>query len=373
MSDLYVTRLTLSHFRSHKRARVEVGPQPVAIFGANGAGKTNLLEAVSLLSPGRGMRGVAAADMARQPEALGWKLTAQITSLGHAHEIEIWSENGQPRQVRIDGKPAPQGALGRLARVLWLVPSMDRLWIEGAEGRRRFFDRATLSFYPDHADVSIRYEKAMRERNRLLKDQQNDPYWYDAVEAQMAQAAAKIIQHRKAALIRLTEAQDGAETAFPTADLALTHPEVDLPETVDDLQEALAQNRARDMAAGRTLIGTHRVDLDATYAAKNTAARLSSTGEQKALLVSLILANARALVQDFGAPPLLLLDEITAHLDADRRAALFDEICAIGAQAWMTGTGPELFADLKGRANSLEVREAGGISEVIQHMDVPLT
>ncbi len=361
---LAVTALTLSHFRSHKLARISVDDRPIAIYGPNGAGKTNILEAVSLFSPGRGLRRASAEDMTRRPEALGWKLIGQLTSLGQVHEVETWSEGGAARQVRIDGKAASQVALGRIARVLWLIPAMDRLWIEGAEGRRRFLDRMTLSFFPDHAEASLTYEKAMRERNRLLKDQVRDAHWYAALELQMARAGHKIHHARRAALEQLSAAQDNAETAFPVATLELQQSEGEMPGSEEDLRDALEESRFRDIAAGRTLVGPHRTDLYGVYEAKGVPARDCSTGEQKALLVSLILANARALANDFGAPPLLLLDEVAAHLDAGRRAALYDEICALGAQAWMTGTGPELFEELGARAQYLEVTDADGLSDV---------
>ena len=364
MSELSFRQLTLSHFRSHKRAALECDGRPVAIYGPNGAGKTNILEAVSMFSPGRGMRRASAEDMTRRPEGVGWKLTGMLKSLSHLHEIEIWSEAGAARQVRIDGKAASQVALGRIARVLWLIPSMDRLWIEGADGRRRFLDRMTLSFEPRHAEASLGYEKAMRERNRLLKDQVRDAAWYEALEAQMAVHGAVLHQNRVRALALLTAAQTEAETAFPAAELSLMQSEGTMPEGEEELREALAESRFRDMAAGRTLVGPHRSDLYGVYAAKGVPAKDCSTGEQKALLVSLILANARALRADFGAPPILLLDEVSAHLDADRRAALFDEIVALGAQAWMTGTGLELFAEMHGRATFLEVTEENGVSTV---------
>lgn len=365
MGRLVLQSLTLSHFRSHRRASLEFDGRPVAIFGPNGAGKTNILEAVSLLSPGRGLRRATAGEMARKPEALGWKIRAELASFAQLHEVETWAEGGATRQVRIDGKSSTQVALGRIARVLWLVPSMDRLWIEGAEGRRRFLDRATMSFEPAHAEAVLTHEKAMRERNRLLKDMVRDAHWYDALEAQMARAGAEIQRRRAQALERLATAQAAAETAFPVADLALSQADGDLPDDEDTQRAALAAGRTRDMAAGRTLSGPHRTDLEAVFAAKGVPARDCSTGEQKALLVSLILANARALAEDFGAPPILLLDEIAAHLDTGRRAALYDEICALGAQAFMTGTGAELFAELGARAQYFEVHERDGQSEVV--------
>ena len=363
MGGLFLEYLQLSHFRSHKAARLSLDPRPVAIYGPNGAGKTNLLEAISLLSPGRGLRRAAAEELSRRPEALGWKVSARLESLGHRHEIETWAEPGGARQLRLDGKAAPQLALGRIARMLWLVPAMDRLWIEGAEGRRRFLDRMAMSFSPDHARAALAYEKAMRERNRLLRDQLGDNAWFGALEAQMAASGAALMAGRRAALARIAAAQEGAATAFPAAHLALIGPEgAAQPETEADLAAALSASRPRDMAAGRTLVGPHRADLAATYAAKGVPARDCSTGEQKALLISLILSNARALAEDFGAPPILLLDEVAAHLDAARRAALYDEICALGAQAFLTGTGADLFADLGDRAQYLEVTESGGES-----------
>ncbi|MEM7074000.1 MAG: DNA replication/repair protein RecF [Pseudomonadota bacterium] len=364
MTGLHLSSLTLSHFRSHRAGRITVDERPVALYGPNGAGKTNVLEAVSLFSPGRGLRRAAAQDMARRPDEIGWKLTGLLHAADVPREVEIWSENGAARQLRVDGKATSQLALGQMARVLWLIPSMDRLWIEGPDGRRRFLDRMTLSFVPGHADVSLSYEKAMRERNRLLKDQVRDGHWYVALERQMAEAGVALHENRLSALYHLAEAQQDAHTAFPAAELDLTMTEGAMPTSVEDFREALSESRFRDIAAGRTLTGPHRADLYGVYAAKGVPASECSTGEQKALLVSLILANARALADDIGTPPLLLLDEVAAHLDADRRAALYDEICALGAQAWMTGTGAELFDELGARAQYIEVTEDHGASSI---------
>ncbi len=356
----FVSHLALSHFRSHRRARLGLDGRPVALFGPNGAGKTNLMEAVSLLSPGRGLRRATAEEIIRRPEAIGWKISAALSGPNLGHEIELTAEPAQSRVTKIDGKAAPQTALAKLIRIVWLVPSQDRLWIEGAEGRRRFLDRVTLSFHPDHAELVLTYEKAMRDRNRLLKDQISDARWYAALEHQMAEAGAAISANRRAAITRMTQAQTGAATAFPVADLTL---DCDAPQTPPDLAEAFAESRPRDVAAGRSLIGPHRADLGAIYRDKSVPARQCSTGEQKALLISLILANARALQQDTGSAPLVLLDEVAAHLDATRRAALFDEVCALGCQAWMTGTGPELFAELGDRAQHIAITEQDGESQ----------
>jgi len=359
MSGFAITDLALSHFRSHRHARVGFDGRPVALIGPNGAGKTNILEAISMLSPGRGLRRAGADEISRKPEGLGWKITAVLQGLDTTHEVETGAETGQPRQVRIDGKAATQVALARIARILWLVPAMDRLWIEAAEGRRRFLDRMTLSFAPDHAEAVLGYEKAMRDRNRLLKDQVQDAHWYRALEARMVDTAVLIESNRSETLRRLQIAQDGADTAFPSADLTIIN-----PEPVEDFATALAEGRRRDMAAGRTLVGPHRADLSGRYHDKNIPADQCSTGEQKALLISLILANARALAADMGAAPIILLDEVAAHLDTQRRAALYDEICALGAQAIMTGTEAALFDSLGPRAQVFAISETENQSQI---------
>jgi DNA replication and repair protein RecF len=360
---LAITALSLSHFRSHRATRLALDGGPVAFWGPNGAGKTNILEAVSLLSPGRGLRRADGADLARRPGGPGWKVAASVRGLGGAHEVETFAEGTGARQVLIDGKPATQTALGRVLRVLWLTPAMDRLWLDGAEGRRRWLDRVAMSFVPEHGEAVLAWDKAMRERNRLLKDQVADARWYRALEAQMLAAAAQIADNRRAALARLAAAQRD-ETVFPRADLALAAAEGEALEG-EPLAAALTGSRRRDMAAGRTLAGPHRAELEATFAAKGLAAALCSTGEQKALLIALTLANARALAGDLGAPPVLLLDEVAAHLDPDRRAALFDALVAMGAQAMMTGTEAALFAALGARGQAFAVAEAGGETRVV--------
>lgn len=346
LSDLRLVR-----FRSHPALRLSFDGRTVAFWGPNGAGKTNILEAVSLLSPGRGLRRAAPDEIARQGGA-GWKVAAVLDG----HEAETWAEGGG-RAVRIDGKPAPQAALGRIARILWLVPAMDRLWIEAPEGRRRFLDRVAMSFLPDHAEAALAYDRAMRERNRLLRDGISDPAWYGALELQMAEAGSRVTAARRLALDRLAAVQE--EGAFPSATLTLDPGEGD-----KDLGLALAEGRRRDMAAGRTLAGPHRADLRAVWTAKGMDAAQCSTGEQKALLISLVLANARALAAETGAPPLLLLDEVAAHLDPGRRAALYDALCDLDCQAFLTGTEPGLFAGLGPRAQGFSVSEASGASSV---------
>ncbi|MFN3613604.1 MAG: DNA replication/repair protein RecF [Rubrimonas sp.] len=375
---LFVRWLRLAQFRSHPRAELALDGRPVALWGPNGAGKTNVLEAVSLLSPGRGLRRARAEEFARTPGTLGWRVRAEVAGPHGDHDVALTGEPDGRRRVEIDGKAAPQTALGAVAPILWLTPAMDRLWIEGAEGRRRFLDRAALSFEPAHADAAVAYDKAMRERNRLLKDGPSDPRWLDALEARMAEAGLSVARARAAAAARLTAAQHAAKSLFPIAEIAIVGAleqrvaagaaggALGLSEAAEIMEEfrlTLARGRREDAAAGRALTGPHRSDLAAVFAAKGVEARLCSTGEQKALLISLVLANARALT-DGAAAPVLLLDEVAAHLDAGRRRALYDEICAMGAQAWMTGTGPELFADLGDRAQGFAVREIDGASAI---------
>lgn len=389
-SRLAVLSLKLAQYRSYDLCTIETGGASVALHGPNGAGKTNILEALSMLVPGRGLRRAGAEEVARRPDTIGWRVRAAVATPTGVIEVATGIEGGEAtrRTVEIDGKPATQTALGQQVRMVWLTPAMDRLWLEGAGDRRRFLDRIALGFDPHHAETSLTYEKAMRARNRLLKEPGWDPgshgAWLGGLEAQMARAGARIARARADSLIRLIEAQNdpriGGETLFPRAELSiLGDMEIRYSQALgagDDLDQleveeaamlsqSLASSRRRDAAAGRTLNGPHRSDLAAVYAAKNMPAAACSTGEQKALLISLCLANARALSQATGAPPILLLDEVAAHLDAARRRALFAEIEALGAQAWMTGTGPELFDGLGGDAVRMSVTENGGISAVV--------
>lgn len=348
-----LSALRLAQFRSHTGLRLSFDGRPVAIRGPNGAGKTNILEAISLLSPGRGLRGAAAAEIAqRGAVAPGWKVAAEVAG----HEVETWGE-GTGRLVRVDGKPMPQSSLGALLRVVWMVPAMDRLWIEAPEGRRRFLDRLTLSFFPEHAAASLAYERAMRERNRLLRDGVSDPAWYGVIEARMAEAGAALHKARVATVDRLRASQ--VEGAFPAAELRL-----DPGEGSDDLAAALLESRRRDLSAGRTLVGPHRADLEARWLSKDMPAALCSTGEQKLLLIGLVLANARAVAAETGSAPLLLLDEVAAHLDPNRRAALYDELCGSGIQAFLTGTEDVLFDALGDRAEALQVAADGAVTRM---------
>jgi len=380
MTTLAVERLRLAEFRSYAGAEITPDGASVVLFGPNGAGKTNLIEAVSLLTPGRGLRRAPAEELIRRPDRIGWRVRARLVTAAGPVEIVTGTDDPESpgRSVEIDGKAVAQTHLGRLVRMVWLTPAMDRLWLEGAGERRRFLDRMTLGFAPEHADTALAYEKAMRGRNRLLKEVRPDPAWLDALEAQMARAGARLARARAEALARLSAAQQGGETLFPKAELAIlgamesrfadavgmaSDPDSLEAEEAAGLARALAAGRARDAAAGRTLDGPHRSDLEAVYADKAMPARACSTGEQKALLISLCLANARALAAETGAAPILLLDEVAAHLDPDRRAGLFRELATLGCQAWLSGTGPELFAGLEG-ALRLAVSERDGVSQI---------
>ena len=369
-----LTRMGLRDFRNYAALDLRLDGRHVCLFGANGAGKTNLMEAVSMLSPGRGLRGTEFSDLVRQtPEgspARGWAISADVRDgdvdrrLSLALELD---ENGRSkRSARLDGVETAQGDLGELMRVIWLTPSMDRVFAGPAGDRRKFLDRQVLAHFPTHAAASAAYEKAMRQRNSLLEQGRQDPAWLDAIEAGMAAAGAAIAIHRIDAVRVMQEAiLARPEGAFPKALIDLdgefeNHAAhgMALTDIEQEITTQLRENRARDRAAGRTTEGVHRSDLRVFHAPKGLPADQCSTGEQKALLIGLILANAQALFErDFAPSPLLLLDEAAAHLDSDRRAALYDELTALGGQAWLTGTDRSLFDAFGDRAQRFEVSD----------------
>jgi DNA replication and repair protein RecF len=357
---LAITTLRLHQFRSHRRTELALDGRPVVLSGPNGAGKTNLLEAVSLLSPGRGLRRAGAEDLARAGEGTGWRITAEVRRGADWHEIETGAAPGQPRTTRIDGKTAPQAALGRIVAMVWLTPAMDRLWLDAPEDRRRFLDRLALGFFPEHAEATLAYDKALRERNRLLRDGISDPAWHLALEGQMADAGAALSRARHLTLAHLAGAAD-PDGAFPAADLSLI---CETPLEAETLAARLANGRRADLAAGRSLIGPHRADLAAVWAARGMTAAQCSTGEQKALLISVLLAHARALATVLGMPPILLFDEVAAHLDGLRRAALYEALCRLGGQSFLTGTEAGLFSGLGARAQWFDLRESPAGSDV---------
>ncbi|MBV9420594.1 MAG: DNA replication/repair protein RecF [Alphaproteobacteria bacterium] len=372
---LAVTRLTLRNFRSYAEVDVAVSGAPVVLAGPNGAGKTNLLDAISLLSPGRGLRGAKLGDHVRRGPSVSsdalWAVAANVTRAGESYDVgtglTLGPNGGERRQVRLNGAPAQNSAdLGELVQMLWLTPAMDRLFIEGASGRRKFLDRLVLGFNAGHARTTTRYETAMRERARLLKFGPRDPAWLDGLEAEMVEAGLAMAMARAQTVERLNRALTarGEAGVFPAAQLALEGDTdallVELGnDTAPALREKLERARVRDAEAGRTTVGPHLTDLAVRHTQKRADARECSTGEQKALLISIVLADAWELSQARdGHAPLLLLDEIAAHLDAVRRAALFDEILALGAQAWMTGTDIEMFAPLRSKADLFEVADS---------------
>lgn len=336
-----ITRLSLSDFRSYADAVIAPGSGLVVLTGENGAGKTNVLEAVSLLSPGRGLRAASLADMARQGGGGGFAVAARLGEV----EIGTGALAAAPerRQVRINGAPASATSLSEWLSVLWLTPVMDRLFHDPPGGRRRFLDRLVLALAPGHAIHSARYEAAMRARNKLLAEEgPRDDSWLAALEARMAEHGEAIVAARRQTVEALAQRLSAA------AEGPFARPMVALEGGDEPLASALQAGRARDAAAGRTLAGPHRTDLAVTHAAKNRPAALSSTGEQKALLLSIVLAHADLVAERAGRPPILLLDEVAAHLDPRRRAALFERLEAGGGQVWLTGTEPALFAGARG-------------------------
>lgn len=374
---LAVTRLTLTRFRGYDSARLEPDRRPVVLTGPNGAGKTNLLEAVSFLAPGRGLRGARLAEVERIGAApgVGWAVAATVETPHGAVEIGTGREvvPGPPggagdrdrRIVRVDGHPAKgQTALAEHVAVVWLTPLMDRLFLESASGRRRFLDRLVFGFDPAHAGRLSRYEHALRERARLLRDGRFDDGWLTGLEDEMATSGVAVAAARREVVGRLRAACGRAVGPFPAAELDAEGPVehwLDRGPALsveDTLRQALRDSRRVDSVSGGAAVGPHKSDLAVRHTAKDMPAVLCSTGEQKALLLSIILANTRLLAAERGAAPLLLLDEVAAHLDPGRREALFDEILALGAQAWMTGTDPSVFAPLGPSATRFHIEDA---------------
>ncbi|TJV70426.1 MAG: DNA replication/repair protein RecF [Mesorhizobium sp.] len=365
----YISKLTLTNFRNYAALSLELAPGAVVLSGDNGAGKTNLLEAISLLTPGRGLRRAPYADVAREGGDGGFALHARIEGPEGQVEIGTGISGGDAageggRKVRINGAPARSAEdMLEWLRVVWLTPAMDGLFPGPAADRRRFLDRLVLAIDPGHGQRALDYEKAMRGRNRLLTEGSRDGAWFDAIETQMAETGVAIAAAR-AELVRLLAAMIDklpGSGPFPQADISLAGdlesalgdaPAVDVEE---GYRAALANGRERDRAAGRTLDGPHRSDLVVRHRPKSMPAELCSTGEQKALLVGIVLSHARLTGEMSGLTPILLLDEIAAHLDAGRRAALFAILEELNCQAFMTGTDAALFSSLAGRAQFLTV------------------
>lgn len=338
-----LTRLTLKHFRNHAATRLDGTARFNILVGENGAGKTNVLEAISLLAPGRGLRRAALPEMAGREGSGGFAVSAE---LGEELAIGTASNAAAPgrRSVRVNGAEAPAARLAEWLALTWLTPAMDRLFSDSPGARRRFLDRLVLAREPGHARLSARYETALRERNRLLSEPaEPDPAWLDALEVQLAETGSAIVAARSALVDALAAAiADLPEQPFARPGLAYAS------EGAGDLASRLREGRRRDRAAGRTLSGPHRDDLAVTLATKAAPAADCSTGEQKAMLIAIVLAHAALAAGD--RPRLLLLDEIAAHLDPVRRAVLYERLGASGAQVWMTGTELAPFAEIAGEA-----------------------
>lgn len=331
-----LTRLTLTDFRSYAATSLLPGPGFVVLTGDNGAGKTNILEAVSLFAPGRGLRGSALGEIARKSGAGGFSISAQMGDIDLG--TGTLSTAPERRIVRINSATGSATALCEWLSIVWLTPAQDRLFSESAGERRRFLDRLVLALNPSHAHHATRYEAAMRQRNRLLAEDRPDADWLTALEQAMGEHGDAIAIGR-AALVTALAARIAVEPAsvFARAGLSLTGWEG------GDLPRDLAVSRPRDAAAGRTLIGPHRQDLAVSHLSKAQPAAQSSTGEQKALLLGIILAHADLVAEQVERRPILLLDEVAAHLDPSRRAALFERLNSGGGQVWLTGTEPALF------------------------------
>ena len=372
MACARIRRLRLANFRSYRAAQVEVSRNCVVLVGANGSGKTNLIEAISFLTPGRGLRRANLEDVAFSEGDGSWAASADVEGalgpvvLGTGIEARADEDASFTRRCRIEREPvASAAAFADHLRVIWLVPAMDGLFNGPASERRRFLDRLTLAIDAEHAGRVTALERALRSRNRLLEDVRPDPHWLDAVEHQTAELAVAVTAMRVETVARLQVALAArpkpCSSTFPAAEIALEgwmeklvplHPAVEIE---DRYRAVLRGNRTRDAAAGRTLEGPHLTDLVVRHADKDTAAADASTGEQKALLIGLVLAHAGLLAEMTGFAPVLLLDEVVAHLDPSRRSALYTELEKLDAQTWMTGADAAVFAELAAKAEVFQV------------------
>jgi DNA replication and repair protein RecF len=370
MTAARIRRLTLTNFRSYRSAHIELAAGPIVLVGPNGAGKTNLIEAISFLAPGRGLRRATLDEVAFQEGDGSWAVSADVdgalglATLGTGIEAPAAPDTAVTRKCRIDREPAVSvAALSDHLRVIWLVPAMDGMFSGAASERRRFLDRLALAVDAEHSGRVAALERALRSRNRLLEEPRPDPHWLDAVEHETAEIAVAVAAQRAETVARLQQALRARDpaSAFPSSEIALKgwieelvrqRPAI---EVEDRYRAVLKDNRLRDAAAGRTLDGPHLTDLAVTYARKNIPAADASTGEQKALLIGLVLAHANLLAEMSGFAPVLLLDEVVAHLDPARRTALYGELEQLGAQVWMTGADPAAFAEIEPRAQVLEV------------------
>jgi DNA replication and repair protein RecF len=369
MAPARLRQIRLTNFRNYHAASLDIDAASVVLIGPNGAGKTNLIEAISFLAPGRGLHRSTLDEVAFSEGDGSWAVSAEIEgALGLATlgtGIDRPAEEGAVvRKYRIDREPvASASAFADHLRVLWLVPAMDGLFAGAPSERRRFLDRLVLAVDPDHGSRVNALDRSLRSRNRLLEEPRPDPHWLDAVEHETAELAVAVASLRAETVHRLDAVLAGRkDSAFPSAEIALdgwmeqlfpAHPASEIEERY---RAVLRDNRARDAAAGRTLDGPHLTDLKVVYAPKGVAAADASTGEQKALLIGLVLAHARLIADMTGHAPVLLLDEVVAHLDPARRRTLYEELGQFGSQVWMTGADPALFAEVEARAAIVDVR-----------------
>jgi DNA replication and repair protein RecF len=364
MTAAALRRLTLTNFRSYHAASIDIAANLVVLTGPNGAGKTNLIEAISFLMPGRGLRRATLEEVAFSEGDGSWAVSAEVegmlglATVGTGFEPPLAEATTRTRLCRIDREPVGSAAaFADHLRVIWLVPAMDQLFMGPASERRRFLDRLVLAVDAEHQSRVNALERALRSRNRLLEDPRPDPHWLDAVEHETAELAVAVAAQRAETVHRLQAAlASRKDDAFPSAEIALDgwmerllpdHPAMEIEERYRGI---LKNNRARDAAAGRTLDGPHLTDLAVVYSPKSIPAADASTGEQKALLIGLVLAHAGLLAEMTGFAPVLLLDEVVAHLDPNRRLALYAALAEVGAQVFMTGADPAAFADVAGRA-----------------------
>ena len=372
----YISSLKLHHFRCYEQAALQdLQSGLVVLFGRNGAGKTNVLEALSLLSPGRGLRAAKAMEIQARNAGTPWAVAASVDTGPVTVQIGTGLEaHTEKRRVRINGENAKsQNALADYLACVWLTPQMDRLFIESARERRKFLDRLVFAFDPGHAGRVTRYENAMGQRSKLLKDQRNEPSWINGLEAQMAETGVAIAAARLDFVQRLQAVCDASHGEhFPVAKLRAGGTLEELLQSAPALEVEemfryqLSESRGVDMLTGGAASGPHKSDLFVVYADKNMPADQCSTGEQKALLIGIVLAHARLIAAERGAPPLLLLDEVAAHLDEGRRAALYDLLIELGGQVWLTGTERALFSAIEGRAQFFEVEDAHILAESLR-------
>lgn len=367
----YLTQLTLQNFRCYGAARLEnLGAGLVVLCGPNGAGKTNILEGVSLLTPGRGLRSARTIEMQKQDAPQAWGVSAKILTGGGEVTLGTGIDpQSERRLVRINGVTAKsQMALSDYLGCLWLTPQMDRLFLEGAAARRRFLDRLIFTFDAGHSGRVTRYENALRQRSKLLQDNSGERSWLHSLESQMAETGVAIAAARIDFVHRLQQSCNKADKAeqnyFPRAILKASGTIEELLQNSPAVEVEqlfiyqLEQSRPRDALVGGAATGPHKSDMGVTYATKNMMAEQCSTGEQKALLIGIILAHGRLMTLERGAPPVLLLDEIAAHLDEARRQALFERLITLGGQVFMTGTDPVLFDSIAQKAQFFDVEAA---------------